>query len=84
MTQEHMNVEERQALGSTPFTLTVSIPYSPVIRHFDIISLHHNTNTMQCLLVLNCFVIDAIFEYILPYDCDPKPNNNIFNTDRYC
>ena len=47
MMQEHMNVEERQGLGSTPFTLTVSIPYSPVVRHFGIISLHHTFNIMQ-------------------------------------
>ena len=48
MMQEHMNVEERQGLGSTPFTLTVSIPYSPIVRHFGIISLHHTTKIMQC------------------------------------
>ena len=60
--QELMNVEERQALGSTPFMLMVSIPYSPVIRHFCTLSLHHTTNIMQCFLVLNCFVVDAIFE----------------------
>ena len=62
MMQEHMNVEERQALGSTPFMLTVSISYSPVIRRFGIISLHSTTNIMQCFLVLNYFVVDAIFE----------------------
>ena len=62
MMQEHMNAEERQALASTPFMLTVSIPYSPVIRHLGIISLHHTTNIVQCFLVLNCFVVDAIFE----------------------
>ena len=59
---EHMNAEERQALGSTPFMLTVSIPCSPVIRHFGIISLHHTTNIMQCFSVLYCFVVDAISE----------------------
>ena len=37
MMQEHMNVEERQALGSIPFMLIVSIFYSPVVRHFGII-----------------------------------------------
>ena len=63
MMQEHMNVEERQGLGFTPFTLTVSVPYSPVVRHFGIISLHHITNIMQyCFFVLNCFVVDAIFK----------------------
>ena len=62
MMQEHMNAEERQALGSTPFMLTVSIPDSPVLRHFGIISLHHTANIMQCFLVLNCFVVDAIFK----------------------
>ena len=62
MMQEYMNVEERQALGSTPFMLTVSIPYFPVIRQLGIISLHHTTNIMQCFLVLNCLVVDAIFE----------------------
>ena len=60
MMQEHMNAEECQALGSTPFMLTVSIPYSLFIRHLGIISLHHTTNIMQ--LVLNCFVVDATFE----------------------
>ena len=29
MMQEHMNVEENQALGSTPFMLIVSFPYAP-------------------------------------------------------
>ena len=48
MMQEHMNVEERQPLGSIPFMLTVSIALSPVIRHFGIISLHHTTNIKQC------------------------------------
>ena len=32
-----MNVEENQALATTPFMLIVSIPYSPVVRHFGII-----------------------------------------------
>ena len=43
MMQEHMNVEECQALGSTPFMLMVSIPYTPVVRHFGIIFVipHH-------------------------------------------
>ena len=51
-----MNVEARQGLGSTPFTLTVSIPYSPVVRHFGIILLHHTTNIMQC-----CFFGNELF-----------------------
>ena len=55
MMQEHMNVEERQALGSTPFTLMVSIPYSPVIRHFCTLSLHHTTNIMQCFFGIKLF-----------------------------
>ena len=40
MMQEHMNAEENQALGSTPFMLIVSIP---IVRHFGIIfvALHH-------------------------------------------
>ena len=33
-------------------------------------SLHLNTYIMQCFLVLNCFMVDAIFEYILLYNCD--------------
>ena len=37
MMQEHMNVEECQALGSTPFMLMVSFPYAPVHRHLGII-----------------------------------------------
>ena len=53
--QEHMNVEERQALGSTPFMLMVSIPYSPVIRHFCTLSLHHITNIMQCFFGIKLF-----------------------------
>ena len=32
MMQEHMNVEECQAAGSTPFMSIVSIPYTPVFR----------------------------------------------------
>jgi len=35
--QEHMNVEECQALGSTPFMLIVSFPYARVLCHFGII-----------------------------------------------
>ena len=35
--QEHMNVEENQALGSTLFMLMVGIPYSPIVRHFGLI-----------------------------------------------
>ena len=63
MMQEHMNVEENQALGSTPFMLIVSIPYSPVVRQFGIIFVapRHWYNAML-FLVLNCFVVDAIFE----------------------
>ena len=37
MMQEHMNVEDCQAAGSTPFMLMVSIPYTPVVHHFSII-----------------------------------------------
>ena len=37
MMQEHMNVEECQALASTPFMLIVGIPYSLVPRQFGII-----------------------------------------------
>ena len=33
MMQEHMSVEENQALGSTPFMLMVSFPYAPFVRH---------------------------------------------------
>ena len=38
-----MNVEECQPVDSTPFMLMVSIPYSPVLRNFGIISVtpHH-------------------------------------------
>ena len=32
-----MNVEEFQAVDSTPFMLIVSISYSPVLRNFGII-----------------------------------------------
>jgi len=53
--QELMNVEERQALGSTPFMLMVSIPYSPVIRNFCPLSLHHTTNIMQCFFGIKLF-----------------------------
>ena len=43
MMQEHMNVEENQAVGSTPFMLIVSMPYSPIVRYFGIIFVapHH-------------------------------------------
>ena len=40
--QEHMNVEENQALGSTLFMLMVGIPYSPIVRQFA-------TDIMQCI-----------------------------------
>ena len=42
MMQEHMNVEDCQAAGSTPFMLIVSIPYTPVFRLVTsvLISLH--------------------------------------------
>ena len=42
MMQEHMNVEESQAVDSTPFMLIVSIPYTPVFRLVTsvLISLH--------------------------------------------
>ena len=81
MMQEHMNVEECQALDSTPFMLIVSISYTPFVRHFGIISLHLITYIMSCCVVLNCFaniylseyisyMLLYIFEYILPYNSD--------------
>ena len=42
-----MNVEERQALGSIPFMLIVSIFYSPVVRHFGIIFVTPHPDIMQ-------------------------------------
>ena len=48
MMQEHMNVEEYQALGSTPFLLLVSFPDVPVVCHLSIIFVtpHHYFNTL--------------------------------------
>ena len=56
MMQEHMNVEEGQALDSTPFMLIVSIPYTPFVRHFGIIFLtpHHLYNVLLCGIKLFC------------------------------
>ena len=59
-----MNVEECSALGSTPFMLIVSFRYAPVLCHFGIIFVtpHHLYNVFW---YINCFMVDAIFEYIL-------------------
>ena len=74
MMQEHMNVEECSALGSTPFMLIVSFPYMLLFFVTSaLFSLHFNTNAM----FFGVFVVDSIFEHILLYDCDKKYNNNI-------
>ena len=57
-----MNVEENQALGSTPFMLIVSIPYSLLFVTSALFSLHLTTDIMQCFLVLSCFAVDAILK----------------------
>ena len=77
--QEHMSVEENQALGSTPFTLMVSFRYAPFVRHLSII--FATTTIMQCFLIIIiviikfCFVIHATLKYILLCNFDWKPNN---------
>ena len=45
MMQEHMSVEENQALGSTPFMPMVSFLYAPFVRHPRIIFI--TTTIMQ-------------------------------------
>ena len=65
-----MNVEECSALGSTPFMLIVSFPYAPVLCHFCIIFVTPQHLYNAIFLVFNCFMVDAIFEYILLYHCD--------------
>ena len=45
------------------------------------VTLHLNTNIMQCCFGVNSFAVDAIFEHILLYNCDKKHNNNIVNAD---
>ena len=66
-----MSVDENQALGSTPFTLMVSFPNAPFVRHLSIIFAF---TIMQCFLLLLiiiiiiikfCFVIYATLKYIL-------------------
>ena len=43
-------------------------------------SLDLTTNRMQCFLVFNSFVADAIFECVLQYNCDQKSKNNSITT----
>ena len=45
MMQEHMSVEENQALASTPFMLMVSFLYAPFVCHHGIIFI--TTTIMQ-------------------------------------
>ena len=51
-----MNVEECQAVDSTPFMLIVSNPYTPFVRHFGIIFVtpHHLYNVLFCGIKLFC------------------------------
>ena len=80
--QEHMNVEENQALDSTPFMLIVSILYSLIVRQFGILFVapHHSYNAMFFGIKLFCSFF-AIRKRILPYNYVSKPNNDIINTD---
>ena len=58
--QEHMSVEENQALGSTPFMPMVSFLYAPFVRHLSIIFI--TTTIMQSF-----FDIKFCFSDILKY-----------------
>ena len=64
-----MNVEECQALGSSQFMLMVSFPYASLVCHFSIIIVASNHYYIP-FFVLDCFVVDAIIEYILRYNFD--------------
>ena len=64
MMQEHMNAEENQAPGSTPFMPMVSFLYAPFVRHHSIIFI--TTTIMQsCFYIKFCF--HDILKYILYY-----------------
>ena len=86
MMQEHMNVEECSALGSTPFMLIVSFLMLLFFVTSTLFSLHFTTNIMQCFLVLNCFVVDANFEYILLYyiQLSLSANQQPYKTNTNC
>ena len=57
-----MNVEERQALCSSQFMLTVSSPYASLVCHFGIITVASNHCYNTFFFVLDCFVVDAIVQ----------------------
>ena len=67
MMQEHMNVEECQALGSSQFMLMVSCLFAPVVRHLGIIFFtpHYYYNAMffgikLFLIIMMMMIIDKI------------------------
>ena len=67
MMQEHMNVEECQALGSSQFMLMVSCLFAPVVRHLGIIFVtpHHYYNAMffgikLFLIIMMTMITDKI------------------------
>ena len=62
MMQEHMNVEENQALGFTPFMPMVSFLYAPFVRHHSIIFIA--TTILQSFFDIKCCFKD-ILKYIL-------------------
>ena len=63
-----MNVEECQALGSSQFMFMVSFLMFLLFVTSALFSLHQTTTIM--LFVLDCFVVDAVVEYILRYNFD--------------
>ena len=71
MMQEHMNVEECQALGSSQFMLMVSCLFAPVVRHLGIIFVtpHHYYNAMffgiKLFLMIMMMMITMIIDKIL-------------------
>ena len=64
MMQEHMSVEENQALGSTPFMPMVSFLYAPFVRHHSITFI--TTTIVQSFFDIK-FCFHDILEYILYY-----------------
>ena len=72
--QEHMNVEDCQAAGSTPFMLMVSIPYTPVVHHFSIIFVTTHPLYNPLLAYLHCITLK---KYLFVPDVVP------WHRDRY-
>ena len=85
MMQEHMNVEEFSALGSTPSMLIVSFPYAPVLCHFCIIFVtpkHLYNATFFGIKLFYGWCYFWIYILLRVYKIVTKnPNNNAINAN---